>query len=140
MEDSRVSAVWSFLNSESGLLKGKIGIACPQCRTKFKVVQTRIRVFRFLTWGLFFACAAALGEWSKRGNRVLDHTFLVVLIVSALCALTMLNRYLTPYLAQVHPAADEEAHLSYPLRSAYEGPATLSPKTDESIDTGAPLP
>lgn len=129
MEDSRVSSAWSFLNRESDLLKGKIGIACPQCRTKFKVVQTRIRIFRILSWGMLFACAAWFGEWSRRGNLVLADRFLTALIVSAVCALTLLNRYLTPYLAQVHPAREEEDQLSYPLRSAYEG---LPPKADDS--------
>lgn len=124
MEDSRVAPAWSFLNSESGLLKGKIGVACPQCRTKFKVVQTRIRIFRVLTWALLFAFAAWWGQWSRRGNWVLDHTFLIVLIISALCAVALLNRYLTPYLAQVHPAGEEEDQLSYPLQSTYDGPST----------------
>jgi len=94
MEDSRVLPAWSFLSPESGLLKGKIGIACPQCRAKFKVVQTRIRVFRLLTWGLFFGCAAGLGEWSRRRNLVLDRNLLIALTLSGLCALALSKRYL----------------------------------------------
>lgn len=124
MEDSHVSPALSLLRRESGLLKGKIGIACPQCRAKFRVVQTRIRVLRFLSWALLCACAVWFGEWKRRGNLVLDHNSLAILIISALCALVLTNRYLTPYLAQLRPAGDEEERLSYPLRSAYEGSST----------------
>jgi hypothetical protein len=122
LEDTYVLPGLSFLN-RSGLLRGKIGIACPGCRNKFKIVQTRIRIFRFLAWGLALACAEWLGEWSRQAHLGLDRNVLYGGIIFVVFVLMSSQTVLTPYLAQVRLAGDEEDQLSYPLKSAYEGPS-----------------
>jgi hypothetical protein len=122
MEDTRVLPGLSFLN-RSGLLRGKIGIACPGCRNKLKIVQTRIRIFRFLAWGLAAACAGWFGEWSRQVHLSLDRSVLYGGIIFAVFVLMSLQTVLTPYLAEARLAGDEEDQLSYPLKSAYEGPS-----------------
>jgi hypothetical protein len=123
LEESRV--LWSalsFLDPRSGLLRGKIGIACPNCRAKFEVVQTRIRIVRFLAWGLIFVCLGTFGAWNRHAHLVTDQRVMYGLSLVVTSALLWSSSYLTPYLAQVRSPRDDE-RLSFPLRSAYDGPA-----------------
>ena len=119
-ENSRVLPGFELLN-RSGLLRGQIGIACPNCGAKFKVVQTRIRVVRFATWALLFAAAAVFGEWSRRTGFAQNPRVELIAVAVIVSITFLLQRLSTPYLAQVRPVRDDE-QLSYPLRSAYEGP------------------
>jgi hypothetical protein len=121
LEDSRVLPGLSFLNRRSGLLTGKIGIACPNCRAKYRVVQTRIRIVRLSSWGLFLAGAGVFGAWNRHAHLVTDQRLLYGVFFVVVCAFMWSLSILSPYLAEVRPPRDDE-HLSYPLRSAYEGP------------------
>jgi hypothetical protein len=121
LEESRVLTGLGFLN-RWGLLKGKIGLACPNCGAKLRVVQTRILTVRVAAWALLMGCAAWFGVWRRERNLAVDQWLELTVIVGAVSALTLLQRITTPYLAQVRPAGADE-RLSYPLKSAYEGPA-----------------
>lgn len=49
------------LLTRSGRLRGKTGIACPNCGATFRIVQTRIRIVRVMIWAAFFGSAAFSG-------------------------------------------------------------------------------
>jgi hypothetical protein len=121
LEQAKVITGLGFLG-RSGLLRGKIGLACPNCRTKLKIVQTRIVLVRALVWGAFLAGVAWFGIWRRQSALVLDQRLLYALLLVAYLIILWLQRVSTPYLAHVRPVRDDEK-LSYPLRSAYEGPA-----------------
>jgi|SRR6185312_12050997 len=120
LENPRVLPGLQLL-SRSGLLRGQIGIACPNCRTRFKVVQTRIRIVRFVGWTLLFAAAALFGEWTRRSSVAVDSRIEYFALAAIVCVAMIVQRVSTPYLAQVRDVRVGE-QLSYPLRSAYEGP------------------
>src|SRR5580704_6597556 len=121
LEESKVIYGLGFLG-EWGLLRGKIGVACPSCRTKLKIVQTRIVLARALAWGVLVASAAWFGIWRRHSALVLDKWLVYGLLLLAYLSVLWLQRVSTPYLAQVRLPRDDEK-LSYPLRSAYEPPA-----------------
>jgi hypothetical protein len=120
LEESKVLPGLGFLN-RWGLLRGKIGVACPNCRAKFKIVQTRIVLVRLAAWLLLLICAGWFGIWRRRANLVLDQWLEFFVALAVVLGFMLLQRILTPYLAQVRPVGDDE-QLSYPLKSAYEGP------------------
>lgn len=133
--EQRIVPAFGFLNPRSGLLTGRIGIACPSCRATFRIVQTRIRVVRFLSWCAFVACAALIGVWIRRRHFVVDKTIKYAFVAAAVAAHMWLQSFLTPYLAAVRPSSHDES-LSYPLKSAYDGPANSgSPPRAESGDS-----
>jgi hypothetical protein len=117
LEQSYVLPGLGFLNRYA-LLRGNIGIVCPNCRAEFKVVQTQIRIIRLVSWGIFLAIAFLLGAWFRRIGVSIDRRLELGVLAAALCGLTVLQTYLTPYLAQPRPPGNNES-LSYPLKSAY---------------------
>ena len=119
---------FGFLNSQSGLLRGNIGIACPGCLARFKVVQTRIRVVRFLSWSLLLVCVALFGLWARRAHLAMDKWLVYAVLSTFLISFAWLQSFLTPFLAQVCVAPDDE-HLSYPLKSAYDEPEKSPPES-----------
>jgi hypothetical protein len=126
LEESKVLPGLGFLG-QWGLLRGKIGVACPNCGTKLKIVQTRIVIVRVAAWAFLMACAAWVGIWCRQRNLVVDPWLKLAVIAGAVCALMLWLRMTTPYLAQVRLVGADE-RLSYPLKSAYEGPA--KPESD----------
>src|SRR4051812_23665337 len=100
LEQSKVP-LFGFLNTHTGLLSKGVGIACPACLTKFKVVQTRIRIVRALSWVLFFACAFLFGASDRRLPFALDRRVILGASFVAPAAMFWLQSFLTPYLAQV---------------------------------------
>lgn len=118
LENRYVIPGFGFIN-RSGLLSGRIGIACPRCLAKYKVVQTRIRIIRALAWTLLFTLAWWFGVWN-RDSCVLTQTEIRAIALAGVGFLLLSERLFTPYLAWLRPAKDNE-NLGYPLRSAYEG-------------------
>jgi hypothetical protein len=108
------------LLTRSGLLRGKIGIECPSCGAKFRVVQTRIRITFALIWATLLGTAASLEDWTSHHVSVFQRRPLAVLIVIVFAfVIFLLLRIYTPSLALVRPPRDGE-QLTFPLRSAYE--------------------
>jgi hypothetical protein len=69
-----LTAMWDFarandkhvfpglrLLTRAGLLRGNIGVQCPNCGVALKVVQTRIRIAFALIWIALLGTAAYLG-------------------------------------------------------------------------------
>src|SRR6516164_2216870 len=92
------------LLTTSGLLRGKIGIKCPNCGAEFRVIQTRIRVAYAVTWLVLIGIAAYLEDWSSHHVSVFQQRPLAVLIV-IVCAFVifLLVRIYAPRLALVQP-------------------------------------
>jgi hypothetical protein len=111
------------LLTRAGLLRGKIGIVCPNCGAAFKVVQTRIRIAFAAVWVLLLGLAACLEDWTSRPHvpvaRQRPVAFVAVIVFAFV--LFLLLRIHTPRLALVRPP-DEGEKLIFPLRSAYEPP------------------
>jgi len=115
LEESKVLPGLGFL-SRSGLLRGAIGVACPNCGAKLKVVQTRIVLVRVVAWGALLAFYAWFGIWRRQTNLLLPQWLFLSVAVASVVGLALLLRIATPYLARVRPVQDGE-QLSYPLRS-----------------------
>jgi hypothetical protein len=123
-----VKALWDFarlndkhvlpglnLLTRSGLLRGKLGIECPNCGATFRVVQTRIRIAFVLTWAALLGTAASLEDWTSGHVPVFEQRPLAVLIVVVLAfVIFLLLRIYTPTLALVRPPRDGEK-LTFPL-------------------------
>jgi hypothetical protein len=111
------------LLTRAGLLRGKIGIECPNCGATFKIVQTRIRIAFAVVWVLLLGLAAYLEDWTSRPHVPVAQqrpmAFLLVIVFAFV--LFLLLRICTPRLALVRPPSDGEK-LIFPLRSAYEPP------------------
>jgi hypothetical protein len=114
------------LLTRSGLLRGKIGIACPGCGAKFRIVQTRIQIVRLMIWGLALGAAWYAGEWTRHVHLPLDQELAIPVLFVCVLWISFFERICIPRLAQVRPAADAEG-LSFPLRSAYEGATDRGP-------------
>jgi len=117
LEESYVLLGLGYLRN-SGLLRVKVGITCPNCGSNFRVMQTRIRLVRLILWATLFVAAALIGEWSRHGGSTIDPKILLGIILVAVFGLSTLQRFLSPYLATVRPPLNDEV-LSYPLQSAY---------------------
>jgi hypothetical protein len=117
LEESYVLPGLGFLN-RYGLLRGNIGIVCPNCRANFKVVQTQIRIVRVISWGTLFAIAFLWGAWCRRNGVLIDRRLELGITGVSIFGLGVLQTFLTPYLAQARPPSIDES-LSYPLKSAY---------------------
>ena len=123
-----IKVLWDFsrhsrfeLIGRYGTLTGRIGIACPSCGIKLRVVQTRIRIFLVVTSVAFFATVASLLRSMHVQHLSLNKLPEVLGVVLASFALYLLQRAVIPHLTQVQPAQPDE-HLGYPLSSAFEGP------------------
>jgi hypothetical protein len=128
-----VKALWEFcrvnnkhvfagrsLLTRSGLLRGKIGIACPICGATFRVVQARIRAAFALVWVSLLGTAAYLEDWSTHPHvpivRQRPLAFLLVLLLASF--IFLLLQLFTPRLALVRSPRDGE-QLFFPLQGAY---------------------
>ena len=111
------------LVTRSGLLRGSIGIKCPNCGTSFRVVQTRIRIAYAFVWALLLGTAAYLEDWTTHPHvPVAQQRPLAVLMLLVLAfVIFLLLRVYIPRLALVRPPRDGEK-LTFPLQSAYERP------------------
>ena len=109
------------LLTRAGLLRGKIGIQCPNCGAEYRVIQTRIRIAFALTWIVLLGAAASLEDWSSHHYvPVFERRPLSVLIVFIFAfVIFLLLRVYTPRLALVRPPREGEK-LIFPLKSAYE--------------------
>src|SRR5579859_5171906 len=121
-----LKVLWEFsrtslygLVNRSGTLKGKIGIVCPNCGVKLRVVQTRIRVFLVLTWLVAYGVAWSVGEWMRHDHVVLSRIYGIPGVLVFFFAVWLLQKYLIPHLAQVRLAGADE-QLGFPLSGAYE--------------------
>jgi hypothetical protein len=108
------------LMTKSGLLRGEIGIECPNCGATFRVIQSRIRIAFALIWAVLLGAAASLEDWTSHHVPVFRQRPLAVLIVVVFAfVIFLLLRIYTPRLALVRPPRDGEK-LTFPLQSAYE--------------------
>jgi hypothetical protein len=108
------------LMTRSELLRGRVGIECPNCGATFRVVQTRIRIAFALIWAALLGTAASLEDWTSHHIPVFRQRPLAVLIVVVFAfVIFLLLRIYTPSLALVRPPRDGEK-LAFPLKSAYE--------------------
>jgi|HubBroStandDraft_6_1064221.scaffolds.fasta_scaffold458120_1 DNA-directed RNA polymerase subunit RPC12/RpoP len=124
-----IKVLWDFsrhsrfeLIGQYGTLTGRIGIACPSCGIKLRIVQTRIRIFLVATSVALFATVAYLLRSMHVQHLSLNRLPEVLGLMLGSFALYLLQRALIPHLTQVRPAQPDE-HLGYPLSSAFEGPA-----------------
>jgi hypothetical protein len=109
------------LLTRSGLLRGNIGIKCPNCGSAFRVVQARIRIAFALVWALLLGTAAYLEDWTSHPHVPVAQQrplAVVLLLVLAFVSFLLLRIY-TPRLALLRPPRDGEK-LTFPLHSAYE--------------------
>jgi hypothetical protein len=119
VSDSHALPGYNLL-TRSGLLRGNIGIVCPSCGAKFRIVQTRIQIVRLIIWGLILGAAWYVGEWSRRVHLPLDQKLAIPVLLVGVIGVWFFERTCIPRLAQVRPASDAE-ELSFPLRPAYDG-------------------
>jgi hypothetical protein len=122
INDKQVLARRSLL-TRAGLLRGKIGIQCPNCGAEYRVIQRRIRSAFALTWTVLVGTAAYLEDWSSPHHvPVFERRPLSVLMVMVFAfVMFMLLRIYTPRLALVRPARDAEK-LTFPLKFPDEHP------------------
>jgi hypothetical protein len=120
-----LKVLWEFSRSssyglvtKSGVLRGRIGIACPNCGAKLRVVQTRIRVFLFLLWAVAFGGAWFVGEWMRHAHVVLNQMSQILGLIVLGYAILLLQKYCIPHFAQVRLAGADE-QLGFPLSGAY---------------------
>jgi len=129
----RLKVLWDFsrhshygLVSRFGTLNGHVGLACPNCGLKLRVVQIHIRVFLFLSLVVLLGLAAYVGIWLRaRRFPTEGNAWVLVGLALAYIALLWLYRTLIPHLARVRPVRSDE-HVAFPLSSAYDGPITGS--------------
>ena len=116
IHDKRVPRGRSLL-TRAGLLKGKIGIQCPNCGAEYRLMQRRIRIAFALTWAALLGTAACLEDWTGPHHvPVFERRPLSVLMVIVFAfVMFMLLRIYTPRLALVRPAKDGEK-LTFPLK------------------------
>ena len=131
-----LKALWNFartndkhvlpglnLVTRSGLLRGNIGIKCPNCGTAFRVVQTRIRIAFALVWALLVGTAAYLEDWTSQPHVPIarQRPLAVLMLLVLAFVIFLLLRVYTPRLALVTSPREGEK-LTFPLQSAYERP------------------
>jgi hypothetical protein len=123
-----IKVLWDFsrhsrfdLVGRHGTLTGRIGIACPNCGAKLRIIQTRIRIFLATSSAVFFAMASYLLVTIHAHQSALNEWPLFLGLTLTYVALNVLQRALIPHLTQVRLALPEE-HSGFPLSSAYEGP------------------
>jgi len=117
------SSLYGLVN-KSGTLKGKIGIVCPNCGVKLRVVQTRIRVFLVLIWLAAYGVAWSAGKLLRHEHFALSRTYVIAALLVFFFAIWLLQKYLIPHLAQVRLAGADE-QLGFPLSGAYGNGSNL---------------
>jgi hypothetical protein len=118
LEESKVLIGLGFLN-RWGLMREKVGLACPSCGAKLKIVQTRIVIVRLAAWAIIVMCAAWFGIRNAQMHFVSDQRVVIAVTLGVFGIFALLQRLWTPILAQVRPVGVGE-RVSYPLESAYE--------------------
>jgi hypothetical protein len=120
-----LKVLWEFSRSSlyglvnrSGTLKGQIGIVCPNCGVKLRIVQTRIRAFLFLIWLVAYGVAWSVGEWIRHDHFPLSRNYGILGLVVLFSTIWLLQKYLIPHLAQARLAGADE-QLGFPLSGAY---------------------
>lgn len=111
------SALFQWLG-RSGLFQTKVGVVCPKCGARFRVVQTRTRIFRVICWGALFGTLWLLGGWLRSRHFTFGLEVAALLLVVVVAFQLAVERF-TPHFAQVRPVGDEEI-VGFPLYSAYE--------------------
>ena len=104
--------------NRSGLFTSKFGVECPSCGAKFRVLQGRVRVARFVCWGALLAAVAFVGAWARRLDLLTSELELFVALLFA-CAGFAATERLTPYFARIRPIADGET-VGFPLYALYQ--------------------
>jgi len=96
------------------VLTGKVGIVCPRCGAKLRILQTRIRIWILAVYAVFGGCIYYIGWMTREAHLILDEN---VLFVGALAgvgvAQFLLWRY-TPQLAQLRLLGNDE-RVQFPL-------------------------
>ena len=130
-----IKVLWEFsrhsrfdLVGRYGTLTGRIGVGCPNCGIRLRIVQTRIRIFLVTSSAVFLAAVAYLLRAMQAHHSFLNEwpQFIGIALVSYV--LVLLQGALIPHLTQVRPARPDE-RLGFPLSAAYEGP------TESLLDT-----
>ena len=136
-----LKVLWEFSRSSSyhlitkaGLLRGRIGVVCPNCAAKLRVVQTRIRVFVSLLWAAAVGGAWCIVEWIRHAHVVLNQTSEILGFFVLFSLGFIVQQYCMPRLAQVRLAAADE-QLGFPLSGA-DG-KLLDPQDSQTSATSA---
>ena len=116
--DRRVPYGRPYLTA-SGLLRGRVGIVCPQCGASLRIIQTRLRILRASAWILLLASLGFFGSWIRRAHAPFAQPISIIVAVLAVAWVGILERIYTPRLAEVRVASPAE-DLIFPLRTAYE--------------------
>jgi hypothetical protein len=123
-----LKVLWEFSRSSayglvtrSGILRGNIGILCPNCGVKLRIVQTRIKVFVFVIWVATALGVALTGAYVRHAHVNVNQQYQVWSVVALLCAIGLFQRYAVVRLAQVRLAEPGE-QLGFPLSGAYKKP------------------
>jgi hypothetical protein len=122
-------ALWAFARASdrstplkwlnrSGLFTSKFGVECPNCGAKFRVLQGRVRVVRFVCWGALLVAVAVVGAWARRVDLSTPALELFVALLFVYVGFTATER-LTPYFARIRPIADGET-VGFPLYALYQ--------------------
>jgi len=121
-----IRMLWDFSRSSSyglvgrfGTLIGRIGLTCPDCGMKLRVVQTRIRLFLLASFSVFLGLVACSSTLMRPSTIPKFWQYLGLGV--AYIALLLLQRTLISHLAQVRPVLPGE-RLGFPLSAAFDGP------------------
>src|SRR5580693_1827049 len=105
-----IRVLWDFsrhsrfgLIGQYGTLTGKIGIVCPHCGIKLRIVQTRIRLVLVATITVVCTLLVYSRTWI-RGHQLTVNGWLQILALGTVLAVVHLFlRMLIPHFADVRP-------------------------------------
>jgi hypothetical protein len=138
-----LAVLWDFarhspydLVARSGALRGKIGITCPKCGARLRVLQTWVRVLFVALNCVVVGLGIGVAAIYARNNHFARNPWGLILgLATVSVALRLIQRRASPYLAQVRLLHDGE-EVGFPLSSAHDGP--VDPLLDPASSASNP--
>jgi hypothetical protein len=100
-----------------GLLRGNVGILCPHCGARLRVIQTRANLAGWVAVAVFFGGVYYVESLLSQSQLHLTEKVALVCVLGAVCVVQLIPRLFGPQLAQLRLTSSDEM-VTFPLEDA----------------------
>jgi len=110
-----LSPLWRTAQKDrSGLLRGQVGIVCPRCGAKLRIIQTRANLAGWVGVGAFLGGAYYVESLMQQVRLEPAQKATLVFVVAVVLVAQLMPRLLGPHLAQLRLTGSGE-DVTFPL-------------------------
>jgi|ERR1700722_8222165 len=123
--------------SRGTALQGALGLVCPMCGVKLRVLQGRAQLSYVLVFAVTFALLFLVGRWISLNSGAPSAKVALLCLGAIYVGGFILQRHYFPRLLQLRYLRDGEV-VKFPIESAAREKAADDEFLEESSDTGKP--